>query len=195
MRVKLATLLWNIFSPLLRRCVFPSSVVTEKRLALCLLRPSPHEISLDNQLSASRRCASNLYRCLLLHHKVICFTFYKALHSQEKGFTAKYIDKCFYVAANRRYRVFHIWSYTNPYPVGGSGRKLVKFDRKLVWSINWRSSVPLRAVPKAVSAALQCCWPTGCCITCWLPCHLHKTWADVRQCVSSGNACWLVNGA
>ena len=71
----------NIISPVPQICFFPSSVVPGKRLALCLLHPYPHEISVDNQLSASRRTCTALFASPSQSNLL---TFYKTLHSQKK---------------------------------------------------------------------------------------------------------------
>jgi hypothetical protein len=71
----------NIISPVPRISIFPSSVVPGKRFALCLLHPYPHEISVDNQLSASRRTCTALFASPSQSNLL---TFYKTLHSQKK---------------------------------------------------------------------------------------------------------------
>ena len=71
----------NIISPVPRICIFPPSVVPGKRPALCLLHPYPREISVDNQLSGSRRTCTALFASPSQSNLL---TFYKTLHSQKK---------------------------------------------------------------------------------------------------------------
>jgi len=92
--------------------------------------------------------------CLLLHHKVICLLFTRRSTLRKRFYCVVY-RQVLLCGSKQKIQGASDRRCTNPYPVGGSGRKLVKFGRKLLWSIKRRGPFPLRAISIAVPAAEQ----------------------------------------
>jgi hypothetical protein len=118
----------NIISPVPRICIFPSSVVSGKRLpsASCI----PIHVKYQWTINLARRCEPAPL-CLLLHHKVICLLFTRR-STLRKRFYCEVYRQVLLCGSKQKIQDAPDPRCTNPYPVGGSGKKLVKFGRKLL---------------------------------------------------------------